>query len=59
MTPTWRTSVTASERPGPEALRSGAASDDSMRDLTIAATYIPHDIVSHRTGSTSIGRTRS
>src|SRR5271165_4756169 len=37
----------------------GARSDDSILDLTIAATHIPHGIVSHRAGSTSIGRTRS
>ena len=32
---------------------------DSIRDLAIAATQIPHGIVGHRADSTSIGRTRS
>src|SRR6266516_2368439 len=37
----------------------GARPDDSLLDLTIAATHIPPGIVSHRAGSPSIAKTRS
>src|SRR6185312_13141790 len=62
--PTRRKLVNRHDRSGAPALvpgtrDRGARSDGSILDLTIAATHIPHGIVSHRASSPSIGRTRS